>query len=419
MEGVAAAEQVFTELERRRASGVGAVESEADQQRPQSGARSRSLQENTTLERRRASGVSAVESEADQQRPQSGARSRSLQENTTLERRRASGVSAVESEADQQRPQSGARSRSLQENTTLERRRASGVSAVESEADQQRPQSGARSRSLQENTTLERRRASGVGDGEAPHPAAPPPAPSRSPEGTSTAPWIRLDQVTLTYPGRDIPALDRADLVIAPGRSVLLMGPSGSGKSTLLSLLLRFLEPTSGRVLIREPGAPDTPEGWTPLDDVPPDQWRRRIAWVPQSPYLFDDTVAGNIRLGDPDAGMDAVRRAAELAEADAFIRALPQGYDTRLGERGARLSAGQRQRIAVARAFLRDAPVVLLDEPTAHLDPDNAAAVRVAVRRLLAERTGVVVAHDAHWADAVDEVVAVHAGHVETGVLS
>ncbi|NYI98053.1 ATP-binding cassette subfamily C protein CydD [Streptomonospora nanhaiensis] len=338
---------------------------------------------------------------------------------TELERRRASGVGAVESEADQQRPQSGARSRSLQENTTLERRRASGVGAVESEADQQRPQSGARSRSLQENTTLERRRASGVGDGEAPHPAAPPPAPSRSPEGTSTAPWIRLDQVTLTYPGRDIPALDRADLVIAPGRSVLLMGPSGSGKSTLLSLLLRFLEPTSGRVLIREPGAPDTPEGWTPLDDVPPDQWRRRIAWVPQSPYLFDDTVAGNIRLGDPDAGMDAVRRAAELAEADAFIRALPQGYDTRLGERGARLSAGQRQRIAVARAFLRDAPVVLLDEPTAHLDPDNAAAVRVAVRRLLAERTGVVVAHDAHWADAVDEVVAVHAGHVETGVLS
>ncbi|MDA0562827.1 ABC transporter ATP-binding protein/permease [Streptomonospora sp. S1-112] len=366
MEGVAAAEQVFTELERRRASGVGDGDSEALHPAPAQRARSRSLQESTELERRRASGAGAAESEADPQHPQSGARSRSLQESTALERRRASGAGDGDSEAPHPAP---VESLSLHQDSESERHKA-----------------------------LDER---------------------------STAPWIRLDQVTLTYPGRDIPALDRASLVIEPGKSVLLMGPSGSGKSTLLSLLLRFLEPTSGRVLIREPGAsgtpdtPDTEDGWIPLDDVPPDRWRRRIAWVPQSPYLFADTVADNIRLGDPDADMDAVRRAAELAEADTFIRALPQGYETPLGERGARLSAGQRQRIAVARAFLRDAPIVLLDEPTAHLDPDNAAAVRVAVRRLLAERTGVVVAHDAHWADAVDEVVAVRSGRVEPGVHS
>ncbi|RNL84812.1 thiol reductant ABC exporter subunit CydD [Halostreptopolyspora alba] len=242
-----------------------------------------------------------------------------------------------------------------------------------------------------------------------------------------TAPRIRFEGVGVTYPGREVPALGDVSLSIEPGRSVLVTGPSGAGKSTLLSLLLRFAEPTSGRILLHDPAAPHgraaephpadtaTAAAGTPLTAVPVAHWRRRIAWVPQHPYLFDDTVADNIRLGDPDADLTEVRRAAEQAEADAFVRELPDGYHTRLGERGTRLSAGQRQRIALARAFLRDAPLALLDEPTAHLDPESAAAIRAATLRLLRGRTGVIVAHDTGWAPLVDEVVRLDAGRVET----
>ncbi|WP_046468052.1 thiol reductant ABC exporter subunit CydD [Allosalinactinospora lopnorensis] len=256
------------------------------------------------------------------------------------------------------------------------------------------------------------------------------------PIGAHRAPRIRLDGVGLVYPDREAPALRDAALLVEPGRSLLLTGPSGSGKSSILSLLLRFTEPTSGRILVQEipepaaggtteaggegpPEGPTGADGWVPLSAIPPDEWRRRIAWVPQHPYLFDDSVAGNIRLGDPEASLEAVRRAAARAEADAFIRALPESYDTRIGERGTRLSAGQRQRIALARAFLRDAPIVLLDEPTAHLDPENAAAIRTAAARLVRGRTGIIVAHDTGWADLADEVVRVEAGRTTTEVPS
>ncbi|WP_028646903.1 thiol reductant ABC exporter subunit CydD [Nocardiopsis sp. CNT312] len=205
---------------------------------------------------------------------------------------------------------------------------------------------------------------------------------------------LRLEGVGVRYPGRDAPALSGLDLSIAAGERLLLTGPSGAGKTTLLSLLLRLHAPTEGRVLLRPPGG-----AWTPLEEVPAQDWRLGVAWVPQHPYLFDLSVADNIRLGAPEAPLERVREAARRAEADAFITGLPQGYDTRLGERGARLSSGQRQRIALARAMLRDAPLVLLDEPTAHLDPENAAAVRTAVVRLLEGRTGVIVTHDAAWA--------------------
>ncbi|OLT26790.1 thiol reductant ABC exporter subunit CydD [Nocardiopsis sp. CNR-923] len=205
---------------------------------------------------------------------------------------------------------------------------------------------------------------------------------------------IRMEGVGVRYPGRDLPALSGLDLEITAGEHVLLTGPSGAGKTTLLSLLLRLHEPGEGRISVRAPGG-----DWTPLEDVPAEDWRRGIAWVPQHPYLFDVSVADNIRLGAPDASMERVREAARRAEADAFVSALPEGYGTRLGERGARLSAGQRQRIALARALCRDAPLVLLDEPTAHLDPENAAAVRTAVARLLEGRTAVIVAHDTGWA--------------------
>ena len=233
---------------------------------------------------------------------------------------------------------------------------------------------------------LERREG---GDGAAPAPTG---APAPATRGD-----LRLSGVSLTYPGRDRPALSGVDLTVHAGERVLLTGPSGAGKTTLLSLLLRMNTPSLGRVQVREAGGE-----WVPLESVPVQDWRLGVAWVPQHPYLFDVSVADNIRLGAPDAPMERVREAARAAEADGFVSALPEGYDTRLGERGTRLSAGQRQRIALARAFCRDAPLVLLDEPTAHLDPESAAAVRTAVDRLLRGRTAIIVAHDTGWAESV-----------------
>lgn len=224
----------------------------------------------------------------------------------------------------------------------------------------------------------------------------PPPPPTGRPS-PATGGDIRFEGVEMLYPGRDVPALAGLDLEVRSGEHVLLTGPSGAGKSTLVSLLLRLNEPTRGGISVRAPGG-----GWEPLETIPADDWRLGLAWVPQHPYLFDVSVADNIRLGAPEASMERVREAARMAEADAFVSALPEGYLTRLGERGARLSAGQRQRIALARAMCRDAPLVLLDEPTAHLDPENAAAVRTAVARLLVGRTGIIVAHDTGWAREV-----------------
>jgi thiol reductant ABC exporter CydD subunit len=207
---------------------------------------------------------------------------------------------------------------------------------------------------------------------------------------------LRLDSVTVTYDGRDTPALESFSLTVHPGETVALVGPSGSGKSTVLALLLGFVRPTTGRVLA----------DWVDVAEFDPDVWRSRIAWVPQRPYLFAGTVADNIRLGRPDATDDEVRRAAEAANALEFVEALPRGFATRLGERGAGLSAGQRQRIALARAFLRDAPLLLLDEPTSNLDQDSEAAVIEAVARLAAGRTVLLVAHRPALVALADRVV-------------
>ncbi|MCF7549140.1 thiol reductant ABC exporter subunit CydD [Pseudonocardia sp. WMMC193] len=208
------------------------------------------------------------------------------------------------------------------------------------------------------------------------------------PDGTAPAPRgdIELDDVWVVYPERT--ALSGLSAVFPAGRTTVISGPSGAGKSTILNLLLRFTEPTAGRVTV----------GGVDLADVDTAAWRRTLAWVPQDPHLFDESLADNIRLGAPDATLDEVRRAAHRAELDEVVADLPEGLDTRLGERGTRLSSGQRRRVALARAFLRDAPVVLLDEPTAHLDPDNAAAVRRAVESLTEGRTAVIVTHDPAW---------------------
>lgn len=214
-------------------------------------------------------------------------------------------------------------------------------------------------------------------DGGSPRPMGPAPAPDARAA-------VRFENLTVRYPGRSEAALDGVSLTVAAGERVALVGPSGAGKSTLLRVLLGLVTPTSGRVLVGE----------TDLATADADEWRRQLAWVPQRPHLFARTVAENIRLGRPGATDDEVVRAATLAHVDEFVDRLPLGYETPLGERGSGLSAGQRQRIALARAFLRDAPLLLLDEPTAGLDAGSEAVVVEATARLMAGRTVLVVAH-------------------------
>ncbi|MEU3509499.1 thiol reductant ABC exporter subunit CydD [Streptomyces longwoodensis] len=216
---------------------------------------------------------------------------------------------------------------------------------------------------------------------------------------------LRLDRVTVRHPDRPVPALHEVSLTVRPGEHVALVGPSGAGKSTLLSLLLGFAVPASGRVTV---------DG-TDLGALDADAWRSQVAWVPQRPHLFAVSVADNIRLGRPHADIAEVRAAARAACADGFVEALPDGYDTVLGEQGAGLSAGQRQRIALARAFLKDAPVLLLDEPTAHLDPESEAAVTRATVALMRGRTALVVAHRTSLLPHADRIVTVRAGTLVT----
>ncbi|MEU8105865.1 thiol reductant ABC exporter subunit CydD [Nonomuraea muscovyensis] len=222
--------------------------------------------------------------------------------------------------------------------------------------------------------------------------------------GGSGPPAIRLENVTVRYPDRDDAALTGVSLTIAPGEHVALVGESGGGKSTLLHLVLGFVRPSEGRVLV---------DG-VDLSDLDLDAWRERLAFVPQRPHLFTTTVAGNIRLGSPDATPEEIRRAATAAYADEFVQRLPGGYDTPVGERGANLSAGQRQRIALARAFCRpQATVLLLDEPTARLDGRSEAAVVAATAGLGRGRTAVIVAHRPAMIELADRVIRVHEGRV------
>ncbi|MEU0336534.1 thiol reductant ABC exporter subunit CydD [Streptomyces sp. NPDC006193] len=227
----------------------------------------------------------------------------------------------------------------------------------------------------------------------------------RAPAPDARTAHLRLHDVTVSYPDRPAPALRGVSLTVRPGEHVALVGPSGAGKSTLLSLLLGFTAPASGRVTV----------GGADLADLDQDAWRAQVAWVPQRPHLFAASVADNIRLGRPDAADAEVRAAARAAAADRFIAELPRGYDTVLGEQGAGLSAGQRQRIALARAFLKDAPVLLLDEPTAHLDPESEAAVTRAAVDLMRGRTTLVVAHRTSLLPHADRIVTVRAGTLST----
>jgi ATP-binding cassette, subfamily C, bacterial CydD len=214
---------------------------------------------------------------------------------------------------------------------------------------------------------------------------------------------VRLEAVSFVYPARPGPVLDRVDLELRPGETLALVGPSGGGKSTIASLLLRLAEPTRGRVTV----------GTVDLAACDAEAWRAQIAWVPQRPTIFRGTVADNIRLGDASADDARVRSAAELAGAVAVISRLPDAYETVVGEGGRTLSAGEVQRIALARAFVRETPLVILDEPTANLDPASAALVRDAVERLRAGRTVLLIAHRPELAASADRVVHLREGRI------
>ncbi|MGW5341418.1 thiol reductant ABC exporter subunit CydD [Streptomyces sp. NPDC004050] len=216
---------------------------------------------------------------------------------------------------------------------------------------------------------------------------------------------IEVDGVAVRHPGRGEDSPGPVSFTVGPGECVALTGPSGAGKSTLLHVLLGFTAPTAGRVRI----------GGADLAGLAPEQWRERIAWVPQRPHLFAGTLAENVRLARPDASDEAVAAALEDAGAGDFVAALPHGIETVLGEGGAGLSAGQRQRIALARAFLADRPVLLLDEPTAALDGETEAAVVEAVRRLAVGRTVLLVVHRPALLALADRVLVLGAG--PTGV--
>ncbi|MEW2114517.1 thiol reductant ABC exporter subunit CydD [Streptomyces sp. NPDC005474] len=216
--------------------------------------------------------------------------------------------------------------------------------------------------------------------------------------GTGTVPegGVAFEGVTVRYPGRSVDAVTDASFAVEAGETVALVGASGAGKSTLLHVLLGFVRPTEGRVTV----------GGADLAGLDLEQWRSRVAWVPQRPHLFAGSIAENVRLARPDADDTAVRRALADAGALEFVEALPEGIDAVLGEDGAGLSAGQRQRLALARAFLADRPVLLLDEPTAALDGETEAEVVAAVRRLAVGRTVLLVVHRPALLGVADRVV-------------
>ncbi|HET6397161.1 MAG TPA: ABC transporter transmembrane domain-containing protein [Pseudoxanthomonas sp.] len=236
---------------------------------------------------------------------------------------------------------------------------------------------------------------------ERPQVAAPPdPAPLPAPLRGE----IRFEQVRFHYPGReDAPALDGFDLHVRPGETVALVGPSGAGKSTVLSLLLRFHDPQSGRVCI---------DGLD-LRRADPSALRAQVALVPQQPVLFAASARDNIRYGRLEATDAEVEAAARAAEADEFVRALPGGYASELGERGTRLSGGQQQRIAIARALLKDAPVLLLDEATSALDAQSERAVQHALENLMRGRTTLVIAHRLATVLKADRIVVMDRGRI------
>ncbi|WP_349358246.1 ABC transporter transmembrane domain-containing protein [Stappia sp.] len=235
---------------------------------------------------------------------------------------------------------------------------------------------------------------------------APPKDPVALPERMEGA--VHFDRVTFAYAqGNGQPVLDDIDLEIAPGETVAVVGPSGAGKSTLFHLLMRFYDPDAGAIRI---------DG-IDLKDCDPTDIRRHIALVPQDTTVFGASIAENIAFGRPEASRADIEAAAVAASADEFVKAMAEGYDTPVGERGVTLSGGQRQRVAIARAILKDAPILLLDEATSALDAESETLVQAALERLMEGRTTLVIAHRLATVLKCDRIVVMEGGRiVETG---
>ena len=227
--------------------------------------------------------------------------------------------------------------------------------------------------------------------------------PRRGSPRRGAPPTIAFENVRFAYGAAGAPALDSFSLALVSGATVALVGPSGAGKTTAAHLLLRFLEPAAGSITVD--GAP--------LEDLTPEEWRRRVAWVPQRPRLFHGTVRDNVALARPGAEEAELLEAAARSRLDAVLRALPRGWETPVGEGGERLSGGEAQRVALARAFLKDAPVLVLDEPTAHLDPESESAVVEALAELREGRTVLLIGHRLTTVATADRIALVARGRV------
>jgi len=213
---------------------------------------------------------------------------------------------------------------------------------------------------------------------------------------------IRAEGLSFAYEnGKEV--FHHLDFVISPGETIALAGPSGAGKSTLMNLMMRFYDPTEGRILI----------GDRPLTSIEQVSLRRRTAMVLQDTFLFNDSVLENLRYGRPEAPKSDIIAAARLANAHDFIMALPKGYETEIGERGIKLSGGQRQRISVARAFLADPEVLLLDEPTSSVEPESEQIISQSIERLMRGRTTIISSHRPSLLRQADRIFFIHHGEI------
>jgi len=221
---------------------------------------------------------------------------------------------------------------------------------------------------------------------------------------------ISFAAVSYTYPGAQQPVLQEISFRMPPQSITAVVGASGAGKTTLSQLLMRFLQPQSGTIFIGEHA----------LTEIDLQEWRRQIAWVPQNPYIFNRTIRENLLIANPAASEEQITEAARLAHLHDFVTRLPQGYDTEIGEQGTRLSGGQAQRLALARAFLKDAPLLILDEPTANLDPQLEEQVQRSVNRLARQRTTLLIAHRLSTVEQAEQIIVLKKGRIaESGSRS